>query len=1018
MTDKLTDTLADNPADDPEIPNALVRPHERISMIWLLPVLTLILGAWLLYKSQTDAAIPVQIHFTDGQGLVAGETEVRYQGIAIGVIKKFSLDSNLNGVTATVSFDHTAETLLRAGTQFWLVKPQVSLQGISGLDTLLGGNYISLRLGEGAPSDRFEALSEPPPLGKEGPGLNIRLRADSLGSIQYGSPLYYKQLQVGDIQGYELTEDGQGVLIDINVRKQFVPLVRGNSRFWNNSGLRLKGNLAGLSLQTDSLTSLFIGGISFDTPTSDPPAPAPDTGKIYTLHDDYESADTGVWVRVGFDSAEGLEAGVTPVIFKGLTLGTLTEIRLDPPHDRVLGTLRLTPEAEARLNENTRFWLVKPRLSVTGISGLENLIKGNQIRIDFRPGEQAPHYDFDALPDPPALAPGDPGLQLTLNASTLGSLQQGSGVYFRKLQIGEVQDYALSTEGKQVKISISIRAQYASLIRANSRFWNNSGIRVKGGLSGFSVQSDTLSSLLIGGINVDLGPAEKPGAETKDGDAFPLFNDFDAAQVGDTIRISFPSAEGLKPGVTQVQLKGIKVGTLTALEIAPDLDDVVALVKLSPLAVNALNLKTRFWKVKPLLGPEGISGLETLINGNYIQMDIAPGKGHPRQFGALEEPPALDASAPGLHLTLITADAEGLTRGTPIYYRQIQVGSLQSVTLIQGGQQIAVGIHIQRRYASLVNRDSRFWNSSGFSAQAGLKGLTIEAAPLRALLLGGISFDNPDAANAPLVVNGAQLPLYPDRDAALARGTLIQIDFASAEGLTKDGLLRFQGLDIGRITGIRLEPDSHRVTVSALVYSAYQPLLREGSDFWVVKPRLGLTGAEHLDTLMGGSYIQLKPGAGAARTRFTGLEREPFLVDAGSGTGFILESPTLGSLQQGSPVYFRQIPVGRVAGFGLSDDARQVEIHISIESDYAPLVREDSRFWNVSGIEMDINLLGGSKLRTESVESILAGGIALATPDTQPLTTAARQNRRFTLHPRARDEWLRWAPRIPLTLSD
>ncbi|MFT5722848.1 MAG: paraquat-inducible protein B, partial [Motiliproteus sp.] len=516
----------------------------------------------------------------------------------------------------------------------------------------------------------------------------------------------------------------------------------------------------------------------------------------------------------------------------------------------------------------------------------------------------------------------------------------------------------------------------------------------------------------------DLGPAEKPGAATKDGDTFALFSDFEAAQVGELIRISFPSAAGLKPGTTQVRLRGLKVGTLIDLEIAPQLDSVVALIKLSPLASNALNQHTRFWRVEPLLTPKGISGLDTLITGNYIQMDIAPGKGHPRQFSALEQPPALDASAPGLHLTLITADAEGLTRGTPIYYRQIQVGSLQSLTLIDSGQQIAVGIHIERGYASLVNGDSRFWNSSGFSVQAGLEGLKIDVAPLRALLLGGISFDNPTAANAPLVANGAQLPLYPTRTAALERGTPIRIGFASAEGLTVDALLRFQGLDIGRITAIKLDPDSHSVTISALVYSAYQPLIREGSDFWVVKPKLGLTGAAHLETLVGGSYIQLKPGAGAARTQFRGLEREPFLVDAGSGTAFILESPTLGSLQQGSPVYFRQIPIGRVAGFGLAKDARQVEIHISVDTDYAPLVREDSRFWNVSGIELDINLLSGSKLRAGSVESILAGGIALATPDTHPLTKAARQNRRFTLHPEAKDEWQQWAPSIPLALSD
>ncbi len=1002
--------------DDQQLPSALVSPHERLSMIWLLPVLAIILGGWLYYKSQTEADIQVLIHFPDGQGLVAGKTEVRYQGIAIGIINKFKLDSDLNGVTASVSFDPNAGKLLRSGTQFWLVKPQVSLQGISGLDTLLSGNYISLRLGEGEPRYQFKALKEPPLLGNEDRGLNIRLRAATLGSIQHGSPVHYKQLTVGDIQGYELAEDGQGVLININIHEQYAALVRSNSRFWNSSGLRLQGSLAGISLNTDSLTALLFGGISFDTPVDARVGTASSAinDTVFELHEDYEAANTGVILRVGFATAEGLEASVTPIMFKGLKIGTLISLELDPSQQRIIGTLRLAPEVESRLNENTRFWLLKPRLSAAGISGLENLIKGNQIQIDFRPGEQDPRYEFTALPAPPPLGLGDAGLNLRLNAESLGSLQQGSAVYFRKLQIGDIQDYALSDDGQRVQLAVNIRPQYASLIKRNSRFWNNSGIRFQGGLSGFSVQSDTLSSLLIGGINVDLGHAEKPGPAAKEGDQFTLYDDVQAAQVGELIRVKFQSAAGLQAGVTPVQIRGLKVGMVTDLEIAPTLDSVVAVIKLSPLAKNTLNQKTRFWMVKPLLGPEGISGLETLLSGNYIEMDIAKGKGQPRQFSALDQPPPLDTSVPGLHLKLLTQNAKGLARGTPIYYRQIQVGSIQSVAIIDQGQQLAVSIHIEQGYARLVNRDSRFWNSSGFSAQSSLNGIKIETAPLKALLLGGISFDNPEHSNAPLVANGAQFPLHSNRNAALERGIEIQIGFASADNLAVDAALRFQGIDIGRVTAITLEPDSHRVRVSVLVQNPYQALIREGSEFWVIKPRLGLAGAEHLQTLISGSYIQLKPGSGAAQTQFIGLEREPFLTAAGSGSSFILESPTLGSLQKGSPVYFRQLPIGKVVGFGLAADASQVEIHLSIDTDYAALVREDSHFWSISGIKVDFNLLGGTKIHTESLESILAGGIALATPDTTPLTPAARQNHRFRLHKQPHAEWLQWSPKIPI----
>ena len=1001
-------------ADNQEFPSALVSPHERLSIIWLLPIVALIFGGWLFYKSQTEANIPVLIHFSSGQGLIAGKTEVRYQGISIGVVRKFKLDADLDGVTADVAFDKSAERLLREGSQFWLVKPQVSLKGISGLDTLFSGAYISLRPGIGEYTDQFEALSEPPALGTDDPGLNIRLHATTLGSVQYGSPVHYRQLQVGDIQGYELDQQGQGVWIKINIQDQYAALVRSNSRFWNNSGISIKGGLSGLSLKTDSMTSLLVGGISFDTPESLTPTAAAEDNAVFELHENFETANVGILVRVAFDTAEGLEAGVTPVVFKGLKTGTLVKLGLDPQRNQVIAELKLSPDTEVLLSQGTRFWLQQPRIDASGISGLDLLLKGNQIQVEFRAGEPITGYDFSALPAPPRPGPEAPGLNLNLSASTLGSLQQGSPVYFRKLQVGAVQDYALSDDGQQVQIALNIRPEYASLVKRNSRFWNNSGVRFQAGLSGLSVQSDSLTSMLIGSINFDLDSDQKPGQEATNGDQFRLYSDYEEAQVGVQVRVIFPSAEGLQAGTTQVKMRGMRVGVLRQLEIAKELDGVVAVIKLSPQTEAALNDKTRFWLVKPQLGFEGVSGLETLIQGNHIELSVAKGKGHPRQFNALERPPLLDASAPGLHLKLLTRDAEGLSPGAPIYYRQVQVGAIQSVAILDQGQQIAARIHIEQAYASLVNRSSRFWNSSGLSVQSGLRGIKIDAAPLRALLIGGISFDNPEQQNAPLVKNGAEFPLYSDRNSALEEGIRIQIGFASAENLAVDAPLRYQGITIGRITAIKLDPNSHRVAVAALVNSPYSYLIRQGSSFWVVKPRLGLTSSENLETLLTGSYIQIKPGPGAPQSQFIGLEREPLLLDSGDGYSFILESPRLGSLKKGSPVYFRQLPIGRVAGFALAADASLVEIHISIDANYAPLVRENSRFWSVSGIDLDISLFGGTQISTESVESILAGGIALATPDTTPLAPQAALNRHFHLYDKAKNEWKQWSPKIPI----
>ncbi|OMH32668.1 intermembrane transport protein PqiB [Motiliproteus sp. MSK22-1] len=1010
--------------DHQDIPEAVVTPKERLSIIWLLPLVAVAIGAWLFYKSQAEADIPVLIHFPTGQGLVAGKTEVRYQGIPIGLVEEFELDTDLDGVVAKVSFDRRASKALKQGTVFWLVKPQVSLKGISGLDTLVSGEYISLRLGEGEPRFQFDALSEPPPLESGDPGLNITLRADTLGSIQYGSPVHYRQLQVGDVQGYELTDDGKEVLLKVNIKEEYAPLVRGNSRFWNNSGVRLKGSLSGLSLQTDSITSLLIGGISFDTPGNEDKGPLVTSGQTLKLYDSFEAADTGVLVKVAFETAKGLEAGVTPVIFKGLKIGTVVKLNFEKEISKVIAEIQLPPEVESRLNNNTRFWLVKPRLGFSGISGLETLLKGNYIQIEPRKGEGGPVFEFEALPNPPVLGPGDPGLNITLSSDTLGSLQAGSPVNYRQLQVGDVQGYELSEDGQQVHVHLNIREEYANLVKQNTRFWNNSGLSLKGGLSGLSLKTDSLSSLLIGGINFDIANGERPGQNATSGSKFKLYNNFEDANTGVLVRVRFESAEGLNAGVTAVRLQGLDIGKVTRLEMDDKQESVIATVKLPRQTARRLSEDTRFWMVKPEISLSGISGLETLIKGNYIEMDLgkkvktASAKSAQRLFSALKEPPRLDYSTPGLHLRLFAQEAKGLSRGTPVYYRQIQVGSIQSVKLVDSGQQVAIDVHIAPSYSSLINHNTRFWNTSGLAVTAGLGGVKIESAPLKAMLGGGIAFDTPGKLQKSSIKNGTQFRLHPDRQKAMDDGLQIKIRFSKANGLAKNAPIRYQGFDIGRVLGLTLEPDSDQILVSASIDKVYQYLIRQNSDFWVVKPKLGLTATENLETLVTGGYIQVRPGSGPTAVNFRGLEKEPFLVDGGTGNGniFILRSDRLGSLKKGSPVYFRQIPVGEVTGFRLSDDSKYVNIHISIESRYAPIVRENTKFWNVSGIDLNFKLFGGAKINTESVESILAGGIAMATPGNgeENTTARAKPGTTFSLYEKAEPEWRNWSPAIAL----
>jgi len=175
------------------LPQAIEKPRGGISPIWLLPVIAALIGAWLLYKSVLEAPIDVVIRFESAEGIIAGKTEVMYKGLVTGLVKSVKLNPNLKNVDVRVDFEKTADSLLKEKTIFWLVTPQVCITEITGLETIMGGNYIAMRPGQGKQQYEFSALLEPPAIDKDAPGLHITLVADTLPSVYMESPVYYKK---------------------------------------------------------------------------------------------------------------------------------------------------------------------------------------------------------------------------------------------------------------------------------------------------------------------------------------------------------------------------------------------------------------------------------------------------------------------------------------------------------------------------------------------------------------------------------------------------------------------------------------------------------------------------------------------------------------------------------------------------------------------------------------------------------------------------------------------------------
>jgi len=726
--------------------------------------------------------------------------------------------------------------------------------------------------------------------------------------------------------------------------------------------------------------------------------------------------ESGVQIQVRFQTGEGIVANKTEVFYKGMSVGKVTTLELDAEGSNtgVIATIEMNKEAEDHLTTGTRFWLVKPSVSLAGITGLETLVSGNYIAVS--PGKGEPTKRFTALSTAPPLSDSEPGLHLTLKADRLGSLNRDSPVFYKQIQVGRVKSYQLSEDQDTVEVKVFIAPAYANLVRKHTRFWNASGVSIDANLSGVKVRSESLASIVAGGIAFATPEHRKDSPPTDPSLPFRLYEDFDAAQAGIRIKLKLNDYEGLQAGRTPVMYKGIQVGSVKLLKMADDLASATADLTLDPLVEDYLVEGTQFWVVKPSISLAGITGIEALVKGNYISFRPGEKGAKPlREFEARTKAPPLDLKAPGLHLVLFSDRLGSLEVGSPVTYRQVKVGSVQSYQFAKNSKQVVIGVHIEKEYANLVNGSTRFWNASGITLSGGLSGIKIQSESLQTLVAGGVAFDTP-TPNVPLKRRIPRFRLHESQEAAERTGTLISIRVDRADGLKPGTAIRFKGLDVGSVESVDFTDDLQAVLLKARITQAAGRIARVGTQFWVVKPSLGLVRTENLDTLVTGQYIEVQPATRdrGAQHDFIALAKAPESPEPEVGLPLTLSAPRLGSIKPGVPVTYRQVAVGKVTGYELGQSADQVLIHVLIEPRYAPLVRTGSRFWNSSGFGFDFGLIKGATIRTESLQALIDGGVSFATPEGDKMGNLARPRQTFALFEEPQDEWLQWAPKIPL----
>ena len=424
----------------------------RPSLVWIVPIVAALAGAWVAVTRIMSEGPKITIVLHSAEGIEAGKTKIRYNGVEIGTLTALKLSEDHKSVLTTAQMEPDAASLLVEDTRFWVVRPRVSGATVTGLGTLVSGAYIGMDIGTSEKRKReFVALATAPVVTTDVPGRYFLLKAEDLGSLDNGTPIFFRRLQVGEVTAYQLDEDGKTLSVKVFVNDPYDKFVTPNTRFWQASGIDVSLSAAGLSVQTQSVLSILVGGIAFESPPADDSSGPADANSVFHLFRDRTEAfklpsqDPQTYVLYFDHTVRGLKPGA-PVEFRGVPVGEVVSvdakldiesfefsvpvtIRMDAQRlgVKVEGT---TPEKDlATIRHKLIDALVARGVRAQLRSG--SLVTGSlYVALDFFPDAPAATVDWS---QDPVRFPTIPGEMEAIEASVINIIKKLDQVPFKEI---------------------------------------------------------------------------------------------------------------------------------------------------------------------------------------------------------------------------------------------------------------------------------------------------------------------------------------------------------------------------------------------------------------------------------------------------------------------------------------------------------------------------------------------------------------------------------------------------------